>query len=82
MILCSKLENVLCNIGTKSHVVTKFSVTKSRLHCTNLIFVFDLRSGCGCGHAINEQQLKWDVSYNGFHYPYTRRKNQVSYEGS
>ena len=33
MILCSKLKNGLCKIVTKSLVVTKFNVTKSRLHC-------------------------------------------------
>ena len=33
MILCSKLKNGLCKIVTKSQVVTKFNVTKSRLHC-------------------------------------------------
>ena len=33
MILCSKLKNDLCKIVTKSEVVTKFNVTKSRLHC-------------------------------------------------
>ena len=36
MILCSKLKNGLCNIVTKSQVVTKFNVTKSRLQCTVL----------------------------------------------
>ena len=30
MILCSKLKNGFCKIVTKSHVVTKFNVTKSR----------------------------------------------------
>ena len=34
MILCSKLKNGLCKIVIKSQVVTKFNVTKSRLHCT------------------------------------------------
>ena len=34
MSLCSKLKNVLCKIVTKTQVVTKFTVTKSRLHCT------------------------------------------------
>ena len=36
MILCSKLKNEnrkIWKIVTKSHVVTKFNVTKSRLHC-------------------------------------------------
>ena len=32
MILCSKWKNGLCKIVTKSQVVTKFNVTKSRLH--------------------------------------------------
>ena len=34
MILCSKLKNGLCKIVSKSQVVTKFNVTKSRLHST------------------------------------------------
>ena len=34
MILCSKLKKGLCKTVTKSQVVTKFNVTKSRLHCT------------------------------------------------
>ena len=34
MLLCSKLKNGLCKIVTKSQVVTKFDVTKSRLHFT------------------------------------------------
>ena len=33
MILCSKLKNGLWKIVTKSQVVTKFDITKSRLHC-------------------------------------------------
>ena len=33
MILCTKLKNGLCQIVTKSQVVTKFNVSKSRLHC-------------------------------------------------
>ena len=36
MILCSELKNGLCKIVTKSQVVTKFNVTKSRLHCIPL----------------------------------------------
>ena len=40
MILCSKLKNGLFKIFTKSQVVTKFNVSKSRLHCT-YIFVID-----------------------------------------
>ena len=36
MILCGKLINGLCKIVTKSQVITKFNVTKSRLHCTNI----------------------------------------------
>ena len=35
MILCSKLKNGLCKIVTKSQIVTKFNVTKSRLNCTD-----------------------------------------------
>ena len=34
MILCSKLQNGLCKIVTNSQIITKFNVTKSRLHCT------------------------------------------------
>ena len=34
MILCSKSKNVLWKIVTKSQVVTKFNVAKSRLHRT------------------------------------------------
>ena len=37
MILCSKLKNGLWKIVTKSQVVTKFNVTKSRLHCTHVM---------------------------------------------
>ena len=33
MIFCSKLKNGLCKIVAKSQTVTKFNVTKSRLHC-------------------------------------------------
>ena len=33
MILCSKLKNGLWKIVTESKVVTKFNITKSRLHC-------------------------------------------------
>ena len=36
MILCSKLKNGLYKIVTKSQVVTKFNVTKLRLHFTTL----------------------------------------------
>ena len=36
MVLCSKLKNGLCKIVAKSQVVTKFNVTKSRLHCISL----------------------------------------------
>ena len=39
MILCSKLKTGLCKIVTKSQVVTKFNVTKSRLHCTAVIII-------------------------------------------
>ena len=41
-VLCSKLKNSLCKIVAKSQVVTKFNVTKSRLHCTP-IFVFEVQ---------------------------------------
>ena len=34
IISCSELKNGLCKLVTKSQVVTKFNVTKSRLHCT------------------------------------------------
>ena len=34
----NKLKNGLCRIVTKSQFVTKFNVTKSRLHCTLLHF--------------------------------------------
>ena len=34
MIFCNKWKNCLCKIVPKSQVVTKFNVTKSRLHCT------------------------------------------------
>ena len=37
-ILCSKLKNGLCNVVTKSQVVTNFHVTKSRFHCTYFNF--------------------------------------------
>ena len=40
MILCSKWKNGLCKIVTKSQVVTKFNVTKSRLHCISNIMSF------------------------------------------
>ena len=33
MVLCSNLKNCLWKIVTKSQVVTKFNVTKLRLHC-------------------------------------------------
>ena len=36
MILCSKLKKGLCKTVIKSQVVTKFNVTKSRLHCTQI----------------------------------------------
>ena len=40
IILCSKLKNNLFKIVTKSQVITKFDVTKSRLHCTFTVFIF------------------------------------------
>ena len=36
MFLCSKWKNGLCKRVTKSQGVTKFNVTKSRLHCTKI----------------------------------------------
>ena len=36
-LICSKLKNDLCKIVTRSQVVTKFNVTKSRLHCTYVL---------------------------------------------
>ena len=39
MIWCSKLKKGLCKIVTKSQVVTKFNVTKSRLHCISNLYV-------------------------------------------
>ena len=39
MILCSKLKIGLCKIVTKSQVVTKFNITKSRLHCILLSII-------------------------------------------
>ena len=47
MILCSKLKNGLCKVVTKSHVVTKFNVTKSRLHCNRNVRHF-------CGHYCSK----------------------------
>ena len=40
LLLCSKLKNGLWKIVTKSQVVTKFNVTKSRLHCSILLHTF------------------------------------------
>ena len=40
IILCSKLKNGLCKIVAKSKVVTKFNVTKLRLHCISNIMSF------------------------------------------
>ena len=37
MTLCSKFKIGLCEIVTKSQVVTKFNVTKSILHCLSKI---------------------------------------------
>ena len=39
MILCSKLKNSLCKTVTKSQLVTKSNVTKSRLHCIACLIV-------------------------------------------
>ena len=41
MILCSKLKKGLCKTVTKSQVVTKFNVTKSRLHCMEITLVIE-----------------------------------------
>jgi hypothetical protein len=41
MVLCSKLKNGLCKIVAKSQVVTKFNVTKSRLHCISLQVIYN-----------------------------------------
>ena len=37
MILCSILKKRFCKTVTKSQFVTKFDVTKSRLHCTYIL---------------------------------------------
>ena len=44
MVLCSKLKNGLCKIVTKSEVVTKFNVTKSRLHCSKMRHAYKVRN--------------------------------------
>ena len=36
MILCSKLKNGLWKLFSKSQVVAKFNVTKSRMHCIQM----------------------------------------------
>ena len=58
MILCSTLKNDFCNIVTKSQVVTKFNVTKSRLHSTMFgafcIFFYLLRVPPRFGLTISE----------------------------
>ena len=38
--LCSKLKNGLRKIVTNLQVVTKFNVTKSRLHCTSQLHLY------------------------------------------
>ena len=45
MVLCSELKNGLCKLVTKSQVVTKFNVTKLRLHCTMFTYL-DLPKSC------------------------------------
>ena len=52
MMLCSKLKNCLCNIVTISQVVTKFNVTKSRLHCTTIKTQINLTRFGGADWAI------------------------------
>ena len=44
MILCSKLKNGICKIVTKLQVVTKFNVTKSRLHCSKMRHAYKVRN--------------------------------------
>ena len=51
MILCSKLKNSLFKIVTKSHVVTKFTVTKSRLYCSSPWLRY-LQKTCGGQKSI------------------------------
>ena len=43
MIFCSKLKNVFYKIVTKSQVVRKFNVAKSRLHCITFQMVFHIK---------------------------------------
>ena len=47
MMSCSKLKNGLCKIVTKSQVVTKSNVTKSRLHCMFSFFIQSMRIQSG-----------------------------------
>ena len=51
MILCSKLKNGLFKIVTKSQVVTKFTVTKSRLYCSSPWLRY-LQKTCGGQKSI------------------------------
>ena len=52
--LCSKSKNGLWKIVTKSQVVTKLDVTKSRLHCT----IFD---SCQISSGIRRGEDVWEI---------------------
>ena len=52
MLICSKMKNGLCKIVTKSQVVTKFNVTKSRLHCMRVLKMPKYFVRRGEGHRI------------------------------
>ena len=55
MILCCKLKNGLWEIVTKSQVVDKFNVTKSRLHCiTNFALISDPEVALICATYISK----------------------------
>ena len=75
MILCSKFKNGLCKMFIKLQVVTKFNVTKSRLHCTRNLIVslffgwiepsiisqFSFRTGnCNVGTKL---MAIWDIIF-------------------
>ena len=55
MFLCSKSKNGLWKIVTKSQVVTKLDVTKSRLHCIRLTKV-------ASGHEKDFLLLRWNFT--------------------
>ena len=59
MILYSKLKNGLWNIVTKSHVVTKFNVTKSRMHCTQRVRIILCTMLAYIEAALNALNLDW-----------------------